>query len=636
MAAAPASAYIREAMSLSPAFLDELRTRVSLSALIGRSVRVQKAGREFKACCPFHNEKTPSFTINDEKGFYHCFGCGAHGDAIRWMTDHQGLPFMDAVKELALQAGMEMPAPDPRAAQKAEAQKSLHDVMAAAQAFFVQSLAEEIGAQARAYLASRGFPAHVVKEFGFGYAPDSRTALKAGLTQFPEEMLIEAGLRIVVEDRDPYDRFRGRLMLPICDPRGRVIAFGGRILDKTKTDAPKYLNSPDTPLFDKGRTVYNLHRASPASRQSGRVVVVEGYMDVVALAAAGIAEAVAPLGTALTEDQVERLWRMTECPTLCFDGDAAGQRAANRAIVRALPLLRPGHSLRIAVLPDGLDPDDLIKQRGTAAMENVLGEARSMVEVLWNIERSAGPLVTPEDKAGLKARLMAHVDTIRDNDIKALYRREMLDRFGELAYARRERPAFQPQGRAFTPGKKGPWQPAPPPLSAANTLKLQNVGAARGLLAAVLVGLIAQPGEIARHAETLARLEPAEPALAALLDALIGLADMPQRSEAPLETDAVLTILAKRGLAAPTADDYAGMRFGFLDGKAEAAAEELAEAVALLVGFPAVEAALAEATLRHEAEFSDETFAEQQRLRQRKLALQVRLVQMNRNRAALD
>ncbi len=623
-------------MSLTPQWLDELRARVSLSALIGRSVRVTKAGREFKACCPFHNEKTPSFTINDEKGFYHCFGCGAHGDAIRWMTDHQGLPFLDAVKELAASAGMEVPAPDPRAAKRAEEQKSLHDVMAAAQAFFVQSLAEDQGAQARAYLASRGFPAAIVKEFGFGYAPDSRTALRHALSQFPEAMLIEAGLRIVVEGRDPYDRFRGRLMLPICDPRGRVIAFGGRILDKTKTDAPKYLNSPDTPLFDKGRTVYNLHRASPASRQSGRVVVVEGYMDVVALAAARIGEAVAPLGTALTEDQIERLWRLTETPVLCFDGDAAGQRAAARAIVRALPLLRPGHSLRIAVLPAGLDPDDLIKQRGAHAMEDVLAAARPMVEVLWDIERAAGPVATPEDKAGLKARLMAHVETIGDGDIKGLYRRDLLDRFGELAYPQRERPAFQPSQRGPAASRKGPWQPAPPPLSAAVTVRMQAVGEGRPLLAAVLAGLIEQPRQIARHAETLARLEVADAGLAALLDALIDLVHSgPNNADQPLESSDVLTILAKRGLRAPLADDYAGMRFGFLDSKAPDAADELAEAVDLLVGLPAVEAALAEATRRHEAEFSDETFAEQQRLLQRRLALLARLGQMGRTRAGM-
>ena len=619
-------------MSLTPQWLDELRTRVSLSALIGRSVRVQKAGREFKACCPFHNEKTPSFTINDEKGFYHCFGCGAHGDAIRWMTDHQGLPFLDAVKELAAQAGMEVPAPDPRAAKRAEEQKSLHDCLAAAQEFFVKSLAEDQGEQARAYLASRGFPANVVRDFGFGYAPDSRTALKEALGQFPEAMLIEAGLRIVVEDRDPYDRFRGRLMLPICDPRGRVIAFGGRILDKTKTDAPKYLNSPDTPLFDKGRTVYNLHRASPASRQSGRVVVVEGYMDVVALAAAGIAEAVAPLGTALTEEQIERLWRMTETPVLCFDGDAAGQRAAARAIVRALPLLRPGHSLRIAVLPTGLDPDDLIKQQGSAAMETVLGAARPMVEVLWDIERVAAPLATPEDKAGLKARLMAHVETIRDNDIKALYRRDLNDRFGALVYPQRERQPFQPQQRGSAPGgRKGPWQPAPPPLSAANTQKMQNVGnGGDRLLAAVITSLIAHPGEILRHAENLARVRTQNARLAGLLDALLALVD----SARVLESEQVRTILLERQLAPPTPADFAGLPFGFLV-QQEGSAEELAEAVTLLVEIPAVEAALEEANLRYQAELSPETEAEKERLRERLLALRARIGQMSRNRGSL-
>jgi DNA primase len=620
-------------VSLSPQWLDELRARIALSGLIGRSVRVQKAGREFKACCPFHNEKTPSFTINDEKGFYHCFGCGAHGDAIRWMTDHQGLPFMEAVKELAVQAGMEVPAPDPRMAQRAEQQKSLHDVMAAAQAFFVQSLAGERGEEARRYLASRGFPDRIVREFGFGYAPDSRTALKEALSAFPDAMLIEAGLRIVVEGKEPYDRFRGRLMLPILDPRGRAIAFGGRILSAQKTDAPKYLNSPDTPLFDKGRTVYNLHRAAPVARQTGRVVVVEGYMDVVALAAAGIGEAVAPLGTALTEDQIERLWRVVECPTLCFDGDSAGQRAAMRAITRALPLLRPGHSLRIATLPQGMDPDDVVKAQGPRAMEDLLVAGRSMVEVLWESERAAGPLATPEDKAGLKQRLMNHVDTIQHPDIKALYRRDLLERFDEMAFARRERAPFQPGARRTGGGGKGqPWKPAPPPLPAADTARLQKIGISDApLLAAVLVGLIAHPGEIARHAESLARLAPADSGQAALLDALLALAD----SGAPLETAGVLTILAARRLAVPTAEDYAGVRFGFLSGKATAAGDELAEAVALLVELPAVEAALAEATKALETEFSDESFAEQQRLLQRRLALLARLGQMGRARAAL-
>ncbi|WP_062342182.1 DNA primase [Novosphingobium sp. CCH12-A3] len=619
-------------MSLSPQWLDELRSRISLSGVIGRSVRVTKAGREFKACCPFHNEKTPSFTINDEKGFYHCFGCGAHGDVIRWMTDHQGLPFMDAVKELALQAGMEVPAPDPRAARKAEQQKSLHDVMQAAQDFFVRCLGDERGAEARRYLASRGFPAQIVRDFGFGFAPDSRTALKEALSAFPDEMLIEAGLRIVVEGKEPYDRFRGRLMLPILDPRGRVIAFGGRILTAEKTDAPKYLNSPDTPLFDKGRTVYNLHRAGPATRQSGRVVVVEGYMDVVALAAAGIGEAVAPLGTALTEHQIERLWRLVETPTLCFDGDSAGQRAAMRAITRALPLLRPGHSLRIVTLPAGMDPDDVVKKQGAAEMEELLDGGRSLVDVLWEAERDAAPLATPEDKAGLKARLLAHCETIQHPDIKSLYRRELTERFGELAFARKERAPFQPRPSGSR-AKGQPWKPAPPPLAEQDKAKMLRIGTgpSNSLLAAVLDGLICHPQHIARHADALARLQPENPDTCALIDALLVTSDGAQ----PLESATLRTILLERGLRLPSAQDYAGMRFGFLASGGDSAGDELAEAIAILVEWPAVEEALVEANKRVETELSEENFAEQQRLIARSMALRARLGQMGRARAAL-
>ncbi len=616
-------------MSLSPQWLDELRSRVTLSGVISRTTRLTKAGREFKACCPFHNEKSPSFTVNDEKGFYHCFGCGAHGDVIRWMTDQRGLSFMDAVKELAVEAGMEVPAPDPRAAKQAEQRQSLHDVMAAAQAFFVQSLAGEGGAAARRYLASRGFPEAIVKGFGFGFAPDSRTALKEALKQFPDAMLVEAGLRIAVDDKEPYDRFRNRLMLPIEDARGRVIAFGGRILDATKTDAPKYLNSPDTPLFDKGRTVYNLHRAAPASRQTGRIVVVEGYMDVVALAAAGIGEAVAPLGTALTEHQIERLWRLVECPVLCFDGDSAGKRAAMRAVTRALPLLRPGHSLRIVTLPEGMDPDDVVKRDGPQAMETLLGQARSMVDVLWEAERAALPLTTPEDKAGLKARLLAHVETIQHPDIKALYRRELLDRFGELAFARRERAEFTPSPRKGSNPRFG--KPAPAPLSPESTARLQRYGKGDNLLAALIAGFLAHPEELPRHAETLAHLHSADPRMSALLDFLVELAD----SAGPLESSAVATILQERRLHPPTLADYAGMRFGFLGHSPDVSAE-LAEALALLVERPAIDAALTEATQRFESELSEEAFAEQQRLRERKLAFEARLRQMASARSSLD
>jgi DNA primase len=606
--------------SLSPQWLDELRTRVALSGVIGRTTRLTKAGREFKACCPFHNEKTPSFTVNDEKGFYHCFGCGAHGDAIRWMTDQRGLSFMDAVKELAAEAGMEVPAPDPRAAKAAEQHDSLHDVTAAAQAWIVDRLASAEGDKARAYLATRGFDAHTVARFGFGYAPEGRQALKAALAQFPEDKLIEAGLRIAVDDKDPYDRFRGRLMLPIEDARGRVIAFGGRILDKAKTDAPKYLNSPDTPLFDKGRTLYNLHRAGPLARQSGRLIVVEGYMDTIALAAAGIGECVAPLGTALTERQIEMLWRLVEVPILCFDGDAAGQRAAMRAVARTLPLLRPAHSLRIVRLPAGLDPDHLIKRDGAKAMEALLADAKSLIETLWEHERDAAALTTPEAKAGLKARLLAHVETIGDADIRALYRRELLERFSAFAY----------------PARDGEWrggrrpQPARPSADSAQRLRRMAGGGARdSLCAAIVAGLLRWPAEIGRHADALSRLVAIDRRFEAMLDA--------HDSGETLESQGLATILAGQGMAVPLPSEYAGLRFGFLSQDAEPgrAAVSLAQAIDLLVERPALETALAEATARYEHEFTDEAYAEQQRLLKRKLEFDARLGQMANSQVAL-
>jgi|JI6StandDraft_1071083.scaffolds.fasta_scaffold00158_35 DNA primase len=610
-------------MSLTPQWLDELRARITLSGVISRTTRLTKAGHEWKACCPFHNEKSPSFTVNDAKGFYHCFGCGAHGDVIRWMTDQRGLSFMDAVKELASEAGLEMPAPDPVAAKRVEQQSGLYEVMAAAQAWFVERLASDEGAKARAYLATRGFDGHTVERFGFGYAPEGRQALKAALSQFPEEMLIEAGLRIAVEDKDPYDRFRGRLMLPIEDARGRVIAFGGRILDAQKTDAPKYLNSPDTPLFDKGRTLYNLHRAGPASRQTGRMVVVEGYMDVIALAAAGFTDAVAPLGTALTERQIELLWRMVETPVLCFDGDAAGQRAAMRAVTRALPLLRPAHSLNIVRLPAGMDPDDLLRRDGAKALESLLAQPSSLLDLLWEHERDAAPLASPEDKAGLKARLMAHVDTIADPDIKPLYRRELGDRFSAYAFPKREERQWQPSGR---PGKG----PAPVRRSDPKTTALlrRTTGTRDALSAAVLAGLMRYPSELERHADTLAHAELPDPRFAVLVDAL--------DDGTALETANLATILVSRGMVTPDPVEYASLPFGFLadDVPVDQACEGLAQAVDLLIERPALEAALAAATMRFERDVSDGAYAEQQRLLKRKLEFDARLRQMASARIA--
>ncbi|RKF18368.1 DNA primase [Altericroceibacterium spongiae] len=613
-------------MALSPQWLDELRARITLSSVIQRTTKLQKAGREWKACCPFHNENTPSFTVSDEKGFYHCFGCGAHGDVIRWMTDQRGLSFMDAVKELAEEAGMEVPRPDPRESRRAEQRAGLHDVMQAAQDWFRHNLSAPEGKIARDYLATRGFDPHTIERFGFGYAPPGRTALKNALPAIEEAMLIEGGLRIAVEGRDTYDRFRERLMLPIQDARGRVIAFGGRLLDSTRKDAPKYLNSPDTPLFDKGRTLYNLHRAAPASRQSNRLLVVEGYMDVIALAAHGIEEAVAPLGTALTERQIELLWRVVECPVLCFDGDAAGQRAAMRAVTRALPLLRPGHSFAILRLPAGMDPDDLLKRDGRKAMEDLLAKPHSLLETLWLHEMDAAPLHSPEDKAGLKARLLEHVDTIQHPDIRSLYRRDLMDRFSAFAFPKRDFGGSRPPARGQM--QRARWTkdrlPGLLPDHAARLKRAIAGGARDQLTQAVLTGFMRHPQEIARHAEALSRLAAAEPALAQSIDHLFELSEI-------LEEQGSNTISASTDIVAPPDKT----RFSFLMEGSDplTVRDDLAEAVSLLVERPALDSAIAKATARFDSD-PEGSWAEQQRLRKRKLEIESRLGQMARKRAA--
>ena len=613
-------------MALSPQWLDELKSRITLSTLVQRTTKLQRAGREWKACCPFHNENTPSFYVNDQKGFYHCFGCQAHGGAIDWMMEQRGLEFMDAVKELASEAGMDVPAPDPQAARQAEKRASLHDVMAAAQDWFVARLQSDEGVGVREYLNRRGLSQRVIEQFGFGYAPDDKQALKKALSQFDEEMLVEAGLLISVEDKLPYARFRGRVMLPIQDQRGRVIAFGGRILEdrakNSQVSVAKYLNSPDTPLFDKGRTLYNIHRAGAASRKTGRVIAVEGYMDVIALAQAGFEDAVAPMGTALTEQQVELLWRMADKPVVCFDGDAAGRRAAMRAAERTLPLLRPGHSLQVVQLPAGMDPDDLVKRDGPQAMEKLLAQPKSLLDLIWEHEQAAQPLNSPEDKAGLKARLIDHVDAIEHPDIKSLYRRELLERYGNFAFPKREfGREFRPRGK-FQPGRIEP-QRAPPHV--ADRLRRTAGGASRDSLTdSVLAGLARHPGEIHRHADSLLRLSDSVPQVAQSVDYLL---ENAQTLEAGAEPP-----ISPEGILPPPPDNT---RFTFLVEGSDpgAAREDLAEAVSLLVERPALDAAIAAATSRFASD-PEGAFEEQQRLRKRKLEISERLGQMARKRAA--
>ncbi|WP_097091667.1 DNA primase [Novosphingobium sp. Chol11] len=618
-------------MSLSPAFLDELRMRTSLSTLIGRTVKVQKAGREYKACCPFHNEKTPSFTINDEKGFYHCFGCGAHGDAIRWMTDQRGLPFMEAVKELAAAAGMDVPAPDPRAAKRAEQAKGLHDVMAAAQALFEEQLGGIEGAEAREYLKRRGISEATRRAFGFGFSADSKGKLKGALNEFAEPMLIEAGLLIDPDgERDSYDRFRGRLMLPIRDIRGRVIAFGGRILGAGE---PKYLNSPDTPLFDKGRTLYNIDRASPASRQSGRVIVVEGYMDVIALAQAGFGEAVAPLGTALTEHQIERLWKMVDVPLLCFDGDAAGQKAAIRAATRALPLLRPGMSLAFATLPSGQDPDDLIRAEGPGAIERVLDAAEPLVERLWAYEQKAAPLDTPEQRAALKQRLRAITDAIAHPDVRAHYVQIFRERYDALFFARAAQagaPRHQ-RGTGTRQGwqrdRRGNWKPPLPPVG--NEARAIGVsGMEQRLLRAVLASLLRHPEQIVLHREMLSALHIGDSALGELMRAMIA-ASFRQET---VETEGLLTILGQgevynmaKGMLRADTFTFTPSRMKTDPGRVS---RDLEEAIRVMAQGPELETALAEATRRAKEDLNEETFAEQQRIQRLKMDHDQRLAEL--------
>ena len=621
-------------MSLTPAFLDELRARTSLSALVGKTTKLTRAGREMRGCCPFHNEKTPSFYVNDDKGFYHCFGCSAHGDAIRWMTDQRGLPFIDAVKELAQAAGLEMPAQDRHSAQKAEKQKGLHEAMADAAAFFSEQLNGIGGADARAVLEQRGIKPETARTFGFGFAPDSRGQLKAKLKEYGDPLLVEAGLLIQVEGKDPYDRFRGRLIIPIRDARGRVIAFGGRIIGQGE---PKYLNSPDTPLFDKGRTLYNLDRAAPAARKKARFVVVEGYLDVVALAQAGIPEAVAPLGTALTEGQLELLWRLVDVPIVCLDGDAAGQKAALRAAHRALPMLQPGRSLSFVTLPEGQDPDDLVRAKGAGAMETLLASPKPLVDLLWEHELAAEPLGTPEERAGLKSRLGDLAATVADPSVRSEYQAE---------FRRRYEAQFAPQRRPFVPfekrptGKrpfKGGWQPPAPVTDDAK--RFRAAGIDRVLAKAVLAGLIRHPAEIARHMEVLGSLRMAEGALGRLFEAVVDLA----MEDQALDSTRLVTILARSGFEGVAGDLLRAdtMPYSFTQRSADTdrAQADLDEAIAILVARPEVDAQLAEATSAMQARFTDEAFERQVALVREKQALELRLanlVQSNEDARALN
>ena len=419
----------------TPDFIDELKSRLRPSDVIGRHVKLKKQGNEFAGLSPFTKEKTPSFFVNDQKGFFHCFSSGKHGDVISFLQETQNLSFHEAVERLAEDAGMELPRETPGEAERVQKQSGLAEACAAAAQFFEAMLTRAPGREASAYLDRRSVSAAQISAFRIGYAPAAnangdRTALKDYLINkgFAESDLVEAGLVIKPEDGGAsYDRFRDRVMFPIIGARDRVIAFGGRALDPNAR--AKYLNSPETPLFHKSNVLYNLGPArAAAASDKAPVIVCEGYMDVIALWGAGIKRAVAPLGTALTEQQLAMLWRASDVPVLCFDGDRAGLGAAHRAVDRAMPLLKPGKSLSFVFLPDGADPDDMVREGGASAFQKALDAAEPFVEVLWRREKEKQPLDTPEKRAALRADLRRLVKAIEDPDVRNAYAVDLINR----------------------------------------------------------------------------------------------------------------------------------------------------------------------------------------------------------------
>ena len=500
-------------MAVTPGFIDELRSRLSLSDLVGRRVKLVPKGGRLAGLCPFHNEKTPSFYVNDSEGFYHCFGCGANGDMITWLRETDGLEFIEAVRQLSEMAGLPMPADDRTSGEAAQQRKAAVDACEAAAAFYSSSLARPDGAAASRYLASRGLSDQVIRDFRLGYAP--RTGLFSHLQQreLPLDMCRAAGLT-AVSDRDGsvYDYFRDRVMFPIEDARGRVIGFGARALGDAQ---PKYLNSPESPSFVKKTVLYGFGRARTLVRRGLPLMVVEGYMDVIAVTASGVAGAVAPLGTALAEEQIRLLWKLSDEPVLCFDGDKAGQTAAARAIERVLPLLEPGRSVRLAVLPEGQDPDDILKSGGPEALRRVLSTAFGLLDALWAFKSAAYQLDDPRTQAGAKAafwqEMRGLIRSIGHSQTRSAWADDLEFRIAAMRGAARGQQRGGPAQTHYT--RSGPLMSAPRRPKTGRHIQ------ARALLALI----ISHPALFADYAEQLAMLDFHDEALDGLKNTVIDL-----------------------------------------------------------------------------------------------------------------
>lgn len=491
-------------MKFSDSFLDEVRARLPVSQVVSRRVQLKRAGREWKGLSPFNKEKTPSFTVNDQKGFYHCFSSGRHGDIFRFLMETEGLSFPEAVERLAGEAGVPLPAPDPQYERTVKERLGLMDALEAAAALFEQAFQSGAGREALSYAESRGLSRETIQEFRIGYSPGGRDTLKAALLKkgFTEAQLLDTGLIIKPDDGRPtYDRFRNRLTIPILDAKSRVIAFGARALNPDAQ--PKYLNSPETKLFDKGSQVFNFARARKSAFDKGELIVTEGYMDVIALHQAGFKNAVATLGTAFTPRQMEQLWQLAPEPVICFDGDRAGEAAAARAVDRMLPVLREGQSFRFAFMPQGQDPDDLVRGAGPSAFAAYLKNALPLIDMVWRREMRAGAIDTPERRAAFEARLETLLNEIDNVRVREHYRRDIKNRLFELW-----RPQPRPGKEGGSPrrnGRKPARREALPPPSA------------YGFGAIVVLALVNHPWLLDEFAEEIARVEVPDKRLAALL-----------------------------------------------------------------------------------------------------------------------
>ncbi|MEN8723457.1 MAG: DNA primase [Alphaproteobacteria bacterium] len=575
-------------MAISDQFIDELRARITLSDIVGRRVtwdrkKSNPRKRDYWACCPFHGEKSPSFHVDDSKGFYHCFGCGVSGDAVKFLIEAEGASFPEAIEQLAELAGLEVPQMRRATPQEQERQKGLHDAMAAAAAFFQAQLDMPRGKAAASYLVQkRQMDQPTIERFGIGYATDDRQMLRSHLKGegFQDKLLVEAGLVIgpdpddpATQNREPYDRFRDRIMFPIRDRKGRIVAFGGR--DLSGKSRAKYLNSPETPIFHKSAMLYNYDRAREGARRNGRLLVSEGYMDVIAFDRAGMDYAVAPMGTALTEDQLRLAWRTVAEPLMCFDGDEAGKRAAYRAVDLALPLLEPGKSLGFIMLPDGKDPDDLLASGGKRALTSLLDQKQPLSDIFWQAAIDGQPQQTPEEKAALKQAVEEAIGRIKDSDVRQLYQADFGQRLsehlglgaislddgsgrggGQRRDWQDEADPWEPQGLRtqrgrdrrtgrFVVRKVGLSQQGRESLLVSLLKGGKGAGQARNLRERRLIGvLLADPGLVDEHMETLAEIALTDQGLDKLLAEILETVSQ----EPGLDADALHRHLTLQGM----------------------------------------------------------------------------------------